>query len=288
MHIKKFFFLLAVYLFLLPSCHHFSGKLSLSDDEIRRYASTDQSLRRSSGIEYAEQTDVLIYRNWQYSGFWNNLASWKKSQDLFVEVCVSYWKIDPKKITIIEQDKAAKLEYFLKNYKGKRLIIYFVSHQTSKGEIVLHDGSYYPSRRLAHLLNKLPGKTLLVYDTCHAELIMKDIVSTNVSVYCSAKEDEEAYDFRPKGQKPSLSKNCKNTHRFIKGAWNIDVKSASVFGFYLVMAMVDDSYSGITLDSLMKSIINNNRQMKKIVGMGQYSDITWSDPAGWGALKVRQ
>ena len=281
-------FLILLNVILISSCHHFSGKLSLSEKEVRKFSTIHESLKRSKGLELANDTDVLIYSNWRYSGLWNNLESWRMSQKLFTNICTDYWKISAQRITVIEHDRAGKLEHFLRNYKGKRLIVYFSSHQTSKSQIVLHDGSHYSTRRFADRLNELKCDTWLIYDTCYADLLKKYLTSEKVSVYYAAPKSQEAYDFRPKGQKPSLNKMSEETAKFIKAAWDIDLKSVSPFGFYLVKAMLEDSYSGVTLDSLISSIVSSNRKMTKITGLGRYPQVYWEDPAGWGELKARQ
>ena len=288
MLLNKFKTLFILLLFLSCSCHHFSGEVVLTDKEKRIFSSIHNGLKASCEIEFAGETDVLIYRNWKYKGFWNDLESWKQSQDLFVNICIDYWKIKPERITVIEQDRAGKLEHFLKNYEGRRLIIYFVSHQTAEGEIVLHDGSKYPQSRLASLLNSLQSKTLLIYDTCHAEILKESLESDKVAVYYGSKGDKEAYDIRVRGQKPSLTKMCSETRKFIKNAWSVDVKTVSVFGFFLVNAMMNDSYSGVPLKSIMTSIMSNNRKITKIVGLGRYPQVYWQDAGGWGDLILRK
>ena len=67
----KFRTLLILVLFLLSSCHHFSGEVVLTEKERRIFSSIHKGLKVSCEIEHAGQTDVLIYRNWKYKGFWN-------------------------------------------------------------------------------------------------------------------------------------------------------------------------------------------------------------------------
>ena len=272
---------------LVISCSHFSGKVLLSEKEHRHYSSVHKSLMAFKGIENADSTHVLLYRNWKYSGFWNNLESWKMSQGLFLNVCRDYWKIPEKNIKVIEHDRAGGLEFYLKNFRGKRLIIYFVSHQSSKGQIILDNGSQYSTARFARLLNNLSSKTMLIFDTCHAELLKPMLNNKNVSVYYGSPALKEAYDFRPRGQKPTLNDLSENSHKFIKAAWNLDVKSISPFGFFLVKALLEDSYEGFNVDSLMNSIKGYNRKIRKITGLGRYPSVSWDDRAGWGGVKLR-
>jgi hypothetical protein len=285
MYKKILLFVIILHLF---SCRHFSGELNLSEAEKEECISENQRLSKSKGLQKADETDVLLYRNWQYTGLWNNLASWKMSQDLFEKVCTDYLKIDSTRIKTIEHDRAGKLEHYLKNYSGQRLIIYFVSHQTSKGQIVLNNGNYYPTKRFAALLNNLKCETLLIFETCYAEKLKKYLKNDKVSVYYAASNSKEAYDFRPRGQKPSLNEMCRETEEFIKGAWEIDLKSVSPFGFYFIKAMREESYQGIELGSLINLIISYNRKMIGITGLGRYPKVSWEDPAGWGKLKARQ
>lgn len=279
--------LFTIIILLLNSCGHFSGNVHLSEKEKNLYSSIHESMKRFEGIEGAEKTHVLLYRNWAYSGFWNDLESWKTSQDLFYKVCRDYWKIPEKNISIIEHDKAGMLEHYLKNFKGERLIVYFVSHQSSKGQVILHDGSEYPTRRFADRLNSLKAKTMLIFDTCYAEYLTRLLNNENVAVYYAAPDSKEAYDFRPRGQKPTLDKSCEKTRKFIKAAWGMDIKSSSPFGFYMVQSLLEDSYEGYKISGLMSSIKSYNRKMKKITGLGRYPDVSWKDNAGWGSVIVR-
>lgn len=278
---------ITIIILLLNSCSHFSGNVHLTEKEKSLYLSIHESMKRFEGIEDAEKTHVLLYRNWKYTGLWNDLESWKTSQDLFKNVCRDYWKVPEKNIKVVEHDRAGMLEFYLKNFKGGRLIVYFVSHQGSKGNIILNDGSHYPTRRLAARLNALEAKTMLLFDTCYAEHLTKYLTSKKVSVYYASPDSKEAYDFRPRGQKPTLDKTCAKTRKFIKAAWGMDVKSASPFGFYMVQSLLEDSYEGYTISSLMSSIKSYNRKMAKITGLGRYPALSWHDTAGWGSLKIR-
>ena len=269
------------------SCSHFTGKVHLSDKEKGLYGSIHESLQSFSGIEEAEETHVLLYRNWEYSGFWNDLESWKMSQELFKNICLDYWKVPQENVKTIEHDRAGALEFYLKNFKGSRLIIYFVSHQSSDSHIILNNGAKYSTRRFANLLNGLKSKTFLIFDTCYAEKLKTMVDSNKVSVYYASPAEKEAYDFRPRGQKPSLNEMSEKTQKFIKAAWGIDVKSVSPFGFFMVKSLLEDSYEGYSLNSLMSSIQNYNRKITKIVGLGRYPQVSWDDRAAWGSLKVR-
>lgn len=271
----------------LNSCSHFSGNVHLSEKEKSLYSSIHESMKRFKGIEAAEKTHVLLYRNWRYSGMWNDLESWKTSQELFSNVCRDYWKIPEENIKVIEHDRAGMLEFYLKNFKGERLIVYFVSHQSSKGNIILNNGGEYPTRRFADRLNGLKSKTLLMFDTCYAKHLTKYLSNESVSVYYASPDSKEAYDFRPRGQKPTLDKSCDRTRKFIKAAWGMDVKSASPFGFYMVQSLLEDSYEGYSISGLMSSVKSYNRKMKKITGLGRYPDVSWEDSAGWGSLIIR-
>ncbi len=283
--IFRLFTTITIVLFI--SCSHFSGNVHLNEKEMSLYGSIHQSLKSFDGIDQAADTHVLLYRNWQYSGFWNDLESWKMSQEIFELVCIDYWKIPAGNIKVIEHDRAGGLEFYLKNFKGKRLIIYFVSHQNSKSQIILNNGAEYPTSRFAGLLNNLKAKTFLVFDTCHAEILKAKLRNRNVSVYYASPVSKVAYDFRPKGQKPTLNEMSENTHKFIKAAWGLDVKSVSPFGFFLVKALLEDSYEGCTLNSLMTSIIAYNRKLTTITGLGRYPQVSYDDSAGWGSLKMR-
>ena len=276
-----------IIILLLNSCSQFSGNVHLTEKEKSLYTSINNSMKRFKGIEGAEKTHVLLYRNWQYSGLWNDLESWKTSQDLFFNVCRDYWKIPERNIKIVEHDRAGMLEYYLKNFKGESLIIYFVSHQDSKGSIILNDGSEYPTRRFADRLNELKAETMLIFDTCYAEHLTKYLNNKKVAVYFASPDSKEAYDFRPRGQKPTLDKTCENTRKFIKAAWGMDVKSSSPFGFYMVQSLLEDSYEGYNISGLMESIKSYNRKMTKITGLGRYPPLSWFDNAGWGKVEIR-
>ena len=283
--IFRFFTTIAI--ILLISCNHFSGKVHLSEGDLSLYRAVHSSLKSFEGIKGAGDTHVLLYRNWEYSGLWSDLESWKVSQELFEKVCVDYWKVPQENIKTIEHDRAGGLEFYLKNFNGRRLLIYFVSHQSSRSQIILNNGAEYATERFAKLLNGLSARTMLIFDTCHAELLKPKLKNDNVSVYYAAPAAKVAYDFRPKGQKPSLSEMSENTLKFIKAAWGIDVKSVSPFGFYMVKSLVEDSYEGFDVDALMKSIQAYNRKMQKIPGLGRYPQVLWDDRAGWGVVKLR-
>ena len=287
MNLNFFRLINTITIILFISCSHFSGKVNLSEKEKGLYSSIHMSLQLFGGIEKAKETHVLLYRNWEYSGFWNDLESWKESQEIFRNICLDYWKIPHKNIKTIEHDKAGGLEFYLKNFKGSRLIIYFVSHQSSKSQIILNNGSEYSTSRFANLLNNLKSKTFLIFDTCYAEKLKSRLKNNNVSVYYASSAEKEAYDFRPRGQKPSLNEMSEKTQKFIKAAWAIDVKSISPFGFFMVKSLLEDSYEGYSLSSMMSSIKNYNRKMTKIVGLGRYPQVFWDDRAGWGDLKLR-
>ena len=209
------------------------------------------------------------------------------SQELFENICIDYWKIPKSNIKLIEHDRAGALEFYLKNFKGKRLILYFVSHQSSKKQIILNNGAEYPTRRFASLLNKLKAKTLLIFDTCHAEALKPMLANKNISVFYASPESKEAYDFRPRGQKPTLNEMSEKTRKFIKAAWGVNVKSVSPFGFFVVKALLEDSYEGFKLNSLMALVRSYNRRMTKITGLGRYPGLSWDDRAGWGGLVLR-
>ena len=55
----------------------------------------------------------------------------------------------------------------------------------------------------------------------------------------------------------------------------------------VVKSLLEDSYEGYSLNSMMSSIKNYNRKMTKIVGLGRYPQVFWDDKAGWGDLKLR-
>ena len=279
--------IITIIIVLLNSCSQFSGKVQLSEKEQSLYSSIHAGMKSFKGIEDAKDTQVLLYRNWEYTGLWNDLESWRMSQRLFKNVCIDYWKIPSENIKEIEHDNAGGLDFYLKNFRGKKLILYFVSHQDSKGNVILHNGSLYKTRRLAERLNALNVKTMLIFDTCYAESIRNHLSSKNVSVYFAAPDSKEAYDFRPRGQKPTLDKSCAKTRKFIKAAWDIDLKGVSPFGFYMIQALLEDSYEGFKIDNMMSSIKSNNRKMTKITGLGRYPQVSWYDPAGWGKLKIR-
>ncbi|MCM8527661.1 MAG: hypothetical protein NE327_14165 [Lentisphaeraceae bacterium] len=276
-----------IYILLLISCSHFSTKVHLTEKEKDLYSSVHDSMKRFKGIEGAEKTHVLIYRNWEYTGLWNDLESWKTSQELFRNVCVDYWKIPSENIKTVEHDRAGMLEYYLKNFKGERLIIYFVSHQDSKGNIILNNGSEYPTRRFADRLNELDAKTMLIFDTCYAEYLTKLLKNKKVSAYYGSPDSKEAYDFRPRGQKPTLDETCEKTRKFIKAAWGMEIKSASPFGFYMVQSLLEDSYEGYNISGLMASVKSFNRKMRNITGLGRYPTLSWIDTAGWGNVVIR-
>lgn len=282
-----FRFLILISIVLLSGCSHFSSEVHLTEKEKSLYSSIHVSLKSFKGIENAQSTKVLIYRNWQYTGLWNDLESWKMSQELFRNVCIDYWKIPAENITTVEHDRAGQLEYYLSNFKGERLIIYFVSHQNSKGQIILNTGEEYPTRRFAEKLNNLKCKTLLLFDTCYAEHLKEHLKNSNVSVYYGSPDKKEAYDFRPQGQKPSLNEMSEKCRKFIKAAWDIDLKSVSPFGFYSVKALLEDSYEGFKLNDLMSSVKSSNRKMTNITGLGRYPQVFWEDKAGWGGLILR-
>jgi hypothetical protein len=271
----------------LLSCHHFSLTVSVSESEKQKYIEIDQKLSLLSSLSSGDEIDVLLYRNWQYSSRWNDLDSWKVSQDLFRNLCVKYWKIKPTRITVIEQDRSRGLEDYLKQYSGKCLIIYFVSHQTSKSQIVLNDGTFYPTERLANLLNQLNCETFLIYETCYAKVLKKFLKNDKVSVYYGAGSREEAFDFRPRGSKPSLNEMCRETLGFIKTVWGLDLKAVTPFGFYLVKAIIENSHH-VNLGNLLNSVIRDNHKMTTFIGLGRYPQVEWSGSAFWDNLKIGQ
>ena len=126
-----------------------------------------------------------------------------------------------------------------------------------------------------------------MFDTCYAEHLKEHLKNSNVSVYYGSPDKKEAYDFRPQGQKPSLNEMSEKCRKFIKAAWNIDLKSVSPFGFYSVKALLEDSYEGFKLNDLMSSVKSSNRKMTNITGLGRYPQGFWEDNAGWGGLSLR-
>ena len=284
---KLYVWLLLILLWLVQSCAVMSGKIHLSEEQKASCMAQNERHRAGPGIAMARSTDVLLYRNWQYEGGWNNLDSWKLSQTLFGKICVDFWKIPAENMTLIEHDFGRSLQDYLENYEGRRLILYFVSHHKSSGEIVLHDGSTLSLREFAGWLNKIKVPVWLIFDTCYARLLQNYLNNPHVAVYYAAGNLEKSYEFRPRNQKPSLSEFCRETVFFIKGAWNIDVKGSSPFGFFLLKSILENSYENMKLGDLIASVIRSNQHMIDIRGLSYYPDLLWSDASSWGDILIK-
>jgi hypothetical protein len=276
--------LLLLILVQLVSCSILSSSLILDDQEKIKY-SQEANVLKESRSTFAT-ADFLFYSNWQYTGLWGDLESWKTSEKLFRNICLDYWKVKPESVHEITHDRGSALLSFLKGYQGKMLIIYFSSHQTSKGMLVMHDGSYLPIGKFAAVLKEMNSKVLLIFDTCYAESLKKHLNQSNISVIYTGPTNQEIYDFRPRGQKPSINAMCIDTLKFTKAVWGMDIPSASPFGFYFLSAF-RNSYEGATFGQLVKATMALNEEMIKVSGMGRYPSFTFDDPAGFSSIRVR-
>ncbi|NQZ58369.1 MAG: hypothetical protein HRT88_12990 [Lentisphaeraceae bacterium] len=195
-------------------------------------------------------------------------------------------KIPSRNFHPLEHDGGKELLDFIESYQGRRLIIYFVSHQNSSAEIILADGSVLKTQVLAQSLNKLKVPTLVIFDTCYAALLKQFLRNDKVSVYYASSENQVAYDFRLRGQKPSLTKLCKETRAFIKGAWNENIISSSPYGFFFLQSIIEMRGKKSTLGDLFESIFQKNQEIRKIPGLARYPQIFWDDKGGWGKLRL--
>jgi hypothetical protein len=80
--------LLLLILVQLVSCSILSSSLILDDQEKIKY-SQEANVLKESRSTFAT-ADFLFYSNWQYTGLWGDLESWKTSEKLFRNICLDY------------------------------------------------------------------------------------------------------------------------------------------------------------------------------------------------------
>ncbi|MCM8530778.1 MAG: hypothetical protein NE330_06410 [Lentisphaeraceae bacterium] len=234
--------------------------------------SLDADLRRGPHKISFHETSLLLYGNVNYSSPWNDLNSWRASQLEFTGFCHDYFSLKKENTSKIFGGRWDELIHFLEAYRGENLILYFSSHVTSTGYVVLENGSKVSLRALSSVLNKVKYEVLVIFDTCHAGQLSEQVSSKNVSLLLASQAEELAYDVRLKGTKPTLNTMFSKLRHFQKEVRREDSSSYSLLGALLLDGLLNSR--GKTLNQVIDGIQTRSLKVKSIPGLSYHSKIS--------------
>lgn len=278
----KFFSYLVFVLSLLSGI---SCSVALTEEEEDYF----RNLKRSSKIanlEKAKEIDLVFMRNTFYPGPLNDLKGWRNSQELEEILFTEYFGVDDQDVEIIEEVNSAKVKSFFENYRGERLILSFSSHLLFSENIAFGDQTFLHLREFSGYLNKMKVPTLLIFNTCYAENLKKHLNNPMVSVFYTGGKRQLVYDLRISGQKYSVSKKFKGLRSFLSVNYGREQKVYTPF----TLLFMNEYIFGSNLRSfsdLLNRVISENEKILEIPGIGDYSNMSFSDPADWGRLRFQ-
>ena len=141
-------------------------------------------------------------------------------------------------------------------------------------------------REFSKYLNDLKVPTLLIFNTCYAAKLKKYLKNPLVSVFYTGDKRQLVYDLRISGQKYSVSKKFKRLRDYLSVNYNLGHKVYTPFSLLLLNEYLFDGYES-KLSYLFAKIISENEKILEIPGIGEYSNMSFSDPSGWGALRFQ-
>ncbi|MCH2204577.1 MAG: hypothetical protein MK132_01730 [Lentisphaerales bacterium] len=261
-----------------------SACMSISPEQQKRIIYTHEQLS-VGGLDLADDITFVCMRNEFYSGRLNNLVSWKNSQELMKSVAEDYLKID--KFVTIEAVDQVKLQDFFTNLRGKRLILYFSSHLLSNGHIIFGNEEKLGLKVFADYVNSLQVPTLLIFDTCYSAKLKPFLSNKNVSVFYTGKSDELVYDMRIKGQKLSVDEKFNFLRKYLHVIYDWQERNFSLFSVLFVDSLISGRKPN-NLGQLFEQMIKGNEEVRKVFGMGKYSQMQFVDSdANWGELEFK-
>ncbi|MCM8538526.1 MAG: hypothetical protein NE334_21465 [Lentisphaeraceae bacterium] len=244
----------------------------MSELELHELKVLDGDLREGPNRIDFKETDLLLYGNMNYSSPWNDLDSWRNSQLSFENYCHSYFSLKKENTTRLFGGRWNELIHYLKSYRGKNLVLYFSSHVTSDGYVVLENGRKVSLKLLSAVLNEAQYKVLVIFDTCYAGLLSEQVKSKNVSLFLGSQKNELAYEVRLKGDKPTLNSKFHRLRHFQKYVYENDSKSYSLLGALLLDGLLRSK--GNTLKQVFEDVSRQSLEVKSVAGLSYYSKIS--------------